>query len=75
MHMYFWIMRCPGSVYISQSRSKFKIILAQNPKFFAEEEVNAMASHCQPCTDMVNDVVLIAQNDKNHFDQIWTALR
>ena len=24
---------------------------------------------------MVNDVVLIAQNDKNHFDQIWTALR
>ena len=52
-----------------------KIILALNPKFFAEEEVNAMASHCQPCTDMVNDVVLIAQNDKNHFDQIWTALR
>ena len=24
---------------------------------------------------MVNDIVLIAQNDKNHFDQIWTALR
>ena len=30
--------------------------------------------HCEPCTAFVHDIIQIARNDKNHFDQIWTAI-
>lgn len=39
-----------------------------------EEATSPMTPHCKPCLNMVDDIISIAANDANHFDQIWTAL-
>ena len=38
------------------------------------EETSPATSHCKPCLNMVDDIVSIAQNDVNHWNQMWTAL-
>ena len=38
------------------------------------EETSPAAAHCKPCLNMVDDIISIAQNDVNHWNQMWTAL-